>query len=64
VRTARTVKRIDTMQALAFDLLPDHDAVSTAGIDQPRRDDDDASCAEAAKLEQLQDRVMAARSVY
>jgi hypothetical protein len=52
------------MQALAFDLLPDHDAVSTAGIDQPRRDDDDASCAEAAKLEQLQDRVMAARSVY
>ena len=57
----RIVKRIDIMQAPAPDLTPHHE--STPPSNDMHRDDDDVH-ADAAKLEQLADRVSAARSVY
>jgi hypothetical protein len=49
------------MQAPAPDLTPVHEATASRGDND--RDDDDAQM-EATKLEQLADRVSAARSVY
>jgi hypothetical protein len=59
-----TVKRIDIMQAPAPDLLPDDRAPSPAGIEHVHRDEEMETRSEAAMLEQLADRVNAARSVY
>ena len=57
----RTVKRIDIMQAPAPDLTPHFESTSTHDT---ARDANDDAHAEAAQLEQLADRVSAARSVY
>ena len=58
----RIVKRIDIMQAPAPDLTPQFE--STPSRDNAHRDDNDEAHAEAAQLEQLADRVSAARSVF
>jgi hypothetical protein len=50
------------MQAPAPDLTPRSE--STPSRDNAHRDDNDEAHAEAAQLEQLADRVSAARSVY
>jgi hypothetical protein len=52
------------MQAPAPDLLPDDRAPSPAGIEHVHRDEEMETRSEAAMLEQLADRVNAARSVY
>jgi hypothetical protein len=51
------------MQAHAEDLSKTNPAPAPSGIDKIR-DDDEAACAQAAELEQLAERVSAARSVY
>jgi hypothetical protein len=57
------VKRIDIMQAPAPDLLHAKHPDASATPDK-RRDEGEDACAEAAELEQLAERVSAARSVY
>jgi hypothetical protein len=59
----RAVKRIDTMDNRTPDLAQHWSANAAAAASEPSKHDEDAR-AEAAKLEQLADRVSAARSVY
>jgi hypothetical protein len=59
----RIVKRIDIMETQAPDIAQHWSAGETAyTVDKPKRDED--ARAEAAELEQLADRVSAARSIY
>jgi hypothetical protein len=58
----RTVKRIDIMDTQAPDLALHFNASTTTGVEKSKRDDD--VVADEAELEQLADRVSAARSVY
>jgi hypothetical protein len=59
----RVVKRIDIMETQAPNLAEHFSAsASTATVDKPKRDDD--ARAQEAELEQLADRISAARSVY
>jgi hypothetical protein len=58
----RSVKRIDIMETQAPDLVQHYSASTTRAADTSRRDDD--AVADEAELEQLADRVSAARSVY
>ena len=50
------------METQAPDLALDFDASTTGGVDKSKHDED--IMADEAKLEQLADRVSAARSVY
>jgi len=60
---ARAVKRIDIMEPQAPDIAQHWSARETAHItDKPKREEDARS--EEAELEQLADRVNAARSIY
>jgi hypothetical protein len=59
----RAVKRIDTMDKRTPVLAQHWSGNAAAAASEPPKHDDDAR-AEAAKLEQLADRVSAARSVY
>lgn len=59
----RVVKRIDIMETEAPDIAQHWSAGETSyTVDKPKRDED--ARAEAAELEQLADRVSAARSIY
>lgn len=58
----RNVKRIDIMETLAPDLVQHYSASTTSAAEKSRRDD--AAVADEAELEQLAERVCAARSVY
>ncbi len=59
----RVVKRIDIMETQAPDIAQHWSAGETSyTVDKPKRDED--ARAEAAELEQLADRVSAARSIY
>jgi len=59
----RGVKQIDIMENLTPDIAQHWSAGETAfTADKPKRDED--ARAEAAELEQLADRVSAARSIY
>jgi hypothetical protein len=51
------------MQAHEEDFSKTNPAPAPSGIDMVR-DDDEPTCAQAAELEQLADRISAARSVY
>jgi hypothetical protein len=62
-RHGANVKRIDIMQAHEEDFSKTNPAPAPSGIDKVR-DDDAPTCAQAAELEQLAERVSAARSVY
>jgi hypothetical protein len=57
----RTVKRIDIMDTQAPDVALLFNASTTIGLEKSKRDED---VADEAELEQLADRVSAARSVY
>jgi hypothetical protein len=59
----RAVKRIDTMDNRTPELAQHWSANAAAAASNQSKRDEDAR-AEAAKLEQLADRVSAARSVY
>jgi len=59
---ACNVKRIDIMESQAFDLARLFSANATTGVDNSARDED--TIVDEAELEQLADRVSAARSVY
>jgi hypothetical protein len=58
----RNVKRIDIMETQAPDLVQHYSASTAGAADRSRRDDD--AVADEAELEQLAERVNAARSVY
>jgi hypothetical protein len=58
----RNVKRIDIMETQAPDLVQHYSASTAGAAERPRRDDN--AVADEAELEQLAERVNAARSVY
>jgi hypothetical protein len=57
-----SVKRIDIMETQSPDLVQHYSASTTSAAEKSRRDDD--AVADEAELEQLADRISAARSVY